>query len=124
VGPPPKDREGREHRTQRVSATVDAFWKQWGAKHGLTSTQSEGLATIQVEAAKHKLDNQERMTDREITQAAVRANNQQVNEEVRRKAQALLTPEQFAQFDAEKGAEWGSSYRKVREAAAKFAKAP
>ena len=122
--PLPKEREGLEHRKQRVSATVDAFWRLWGTKHGLTAAQSEGLAAIQVDAAKHKLDNQERMTEREMTQAAVRADNKVVNEDVRRKAQALLTPEQFAQFDADKGAEWGSSYRKVRDANAKMVATP
>jgi hypothetical protein len=115
VGPAPKEPEKREERKQRVSATIDAFWKEWGAKNGLSPSQIQQLSAIQVEAAKRKLDNQAKMADHLITQPEARADNQAANDEVRRKAQALLSPAQLVQFEADKGAEWGSSYRKVRE---------
>ena len=121
MGPAPKDPQKREERKQRVVTVVDAYWKEWGAKYGLIPSQTEALSSMQVDAAKRKLDNQAKLVDREITQAEARADNQAASEDVRRKAQALLTPEQFTQFEADKGAEWGSSYRKVREAHAKAA---
>lgn len=113
--PASKDPHRREEHKRKVSAAVEAYWKVWGAKHGLTPTQSDALAAMQVDAAKRRLDNRARLTEREITHEQVRTEGQVITEEVRRKARALLTPEQFAEFEAEKGAETGSSYRTVRE---------
>ena len=124
VGPAPKGREKRDERKKRVAATIEAYWREWGAKHGLTSPQTESLTSMQVDVAKRKLDNQGHMADREMTQPEVRAANQVMTDEVRKKAQALLTADQFSQFEAENGAEFGSSYRKVREAHAKAAPVP
>lgn len=115
VGQLPKDAAQREVRKERMVKTIDAFWKEWATKNGLSPTQTESLCAIEVEAAKRKLDNQARMADHEITQPQARVDNQAATDEVRRKAQGLLTPAQFAQFEADKGAEWGSSYRRVRE---------
>ncbi len=79
---------------------------------------------MQVDAAKRRLDNQARLADRTITQVDGKADNAAAVEEVRQKARALLTVEQFAQFEAEKGAELGSSYRRLREAWTKAAPPP
>ena len=121
VGPAPKEPEKREERQQRITATIDAHWKEWGAKNGLSEAQTEALSAMEVDAAKRKLDNQAKLMDHVQTQAATRADNEKTTEDVRQKARALLTPQQFTQFEADKGAEWGSSYRKVREAHAKGA---
>jgi hypothetical protein len=64
------------------------------------------------------------MTDHQLKQPEARADNQLATDEVRRKARELLTADQFAQFEADKGAEWGSSLRRIREAGAKAASAP
>jgi len=119
VGPLPKDRAQREAREKMVTAAVAAHWKAWGAKYGLNGRQTADLASLQSDAAKRRLDNQARMADGELTQPETRAANQEAAQDIRRKAQALLTAEQFTQFEADKGAEWGASYRKVREAEAK-----
>ncbi len=119
MGPVPKDAAQREERKQMVSNTVADHWKAWGAKHGLTARQTADLAALESDAAKRRLDNQAKLADGEITQPETRSRNQALAEEVRKKAQSLLPAEQLAQFEAEKGAEWGSSYRKVREADAK-----
>jgi hypothetical protein len=118
LGPVPKDPKERDARMQRVVTTITAYWKDWGAKYGLNQGQIDALASLQADAARRKVDNQARLIDQELTQAQSRADNQAVTEEVRRKAREMLTPQQFAQFEADKGAEYGSSYRKVREAAA------
>ncbi len=119
LGPVPQDEAQRAARKKLVAAAVTAHWNAWGAKHGLTERQAADLAALQADAAKRRLDNQARLTDREQTQPETRASNQAVGDEVRDKAKALLTADQFAQFEADKGAEWGSSYRKIREAEAK-----
>ncbi len=116
-----KDPQRNAERVRRVTTTVDAYWREWGARYGLNASQIDELSAAQAANAKRKLDNQMKMVSGEITQAAARADNQTATDELRRKAQTLLTAEQFAHFDAEKGAEWGSSYRMVREAAAKTA---
>jgi hypothetical protein len=110
-----KDPKKRAERQQHIEATIEEYWRAWSSKHNLTDAQAEGLVQIQLEASRRKLDNQLKLTNGEVTQPAARADNQAATEEVRRKAQALLSPEQFAVFNAEKGAEWGSSYRKLRE---------
>jgi hypothetical protein len=115
------DPKKRAERVEREAATITAYWKEWGTKHGLSTTQIDGLAALQVTALKRKSDNQSRMVDGDMTQPAARVDNRAAVDEVRRGAKALLTPEQFAEFEADKGAEWGSSYRKVREAHAKAA---
>lgn len=117
--PAPKEANKREERRQRLNGVIGAYWKEWGTKHGLSPAQIDGLTAMQLEAGKRKLDNQDKMTDGKISQPEARTDNAAAVEEVRRKAKALLTPEQFAQFEAEKGAEWGSSYRKLREMHAK-----
>ncbi len=124
VGPAPKGREKRDERKKRVAATIEAYWREWGAKHGLTTAQTESLTSMQVDVSQRKLDNQGHMADREMTQPEVRAANQVMTDEVRKKARALLTADQFSQFEAENGAEFGSSYRKVREAHAKATPLP
>jgi hypothetical protein len=118
LGPMPKDAAEREARKQTVSSAVSAHWKAWGAKHGLSEQQSAALSSLESEAAKQRLDNQASLADGTVTARQTRANNQAVGEDVRRKAQGILTAEQLAQFDADKGGEWGSSYRKIREAEA------
>jgi hypothetical protein len=114
-----KDPKKRAEREQRIEATIDAYWRGWGAKYGLTEDQVEQLSTMELEVARRKLDNQVKLVNGEATQPSIRADNQAAVDDVRRKAQAVLTPAQFAQFEADKGAEYGSSYRKVREASAK-----
>jgi hypothetical protein len=123
VGPIPKDDAQRAARKQMVSNAVAGHWKAWGAKHGLTERQTADLSSLQADAAKRRLDNQAQLSDHELTQPETRAANQAVAEDVRGKAKAILTAEQFAQFETDKGAEWGSSYRKVREAEAQEAAA-
>jgi hypothetical protein len=110
-----QDRQKSEERVLRVGATVDAYWKGWGANHGLTQSQIDALASLQVEAAKRRLDDAAKLASHEITRDQGKADIDEAVEDVRQKARDLLTAEQFAQFEADKGAEWGSSYRKVRE---------
>ena len=98
---------------------MTSHWKAWAAKHGLTEQQSEVLAGVEADAATRKLENQAKLVDGTMTQPETRADNQRVNESVRRRAKALLTPEQFLQFEADRGGDWGSSIRKIREAEAK-----
>jgi hypothetical protein len=118
-----KDPQRRAEQQERVEATIDEYWRVWGAKHGLSDAQIEKLSAIEVEASRRKLENQVKLVNGELSQPGTRAENRAATDEVRRRAQELLTPEQLAQFNADKGAEWGSSYRMIREAAARTANA-
>ena len=118
---PSSQPEAREAHRQEVVTAVGAHWRAWGSKHKLTEAQSEDLARIQTEAATRKLDNQIKLVDGTMNQSDTRRENQAVNDVVRRKAKALLNAEQFAQFEADKGVEWGSSYRRVQAADTKGA---
>jgi hypothetical protein len=119
VGPVPKDPKRQEERKKRISEYIGSYWKEWGAKHGLSTSQSEGLAQAQAEASLRRLDNQAKIADKTISQVQGKADNAAAAQEVRKKAQALLSPAQFGQFEDEKGAEWGSSFRRVHEMVAK-----
>jgi hypothetical protein len=102
-------------RQAQARSIVTEHWKKWGAEHGLTPKQTDQLASMQADASQHKLDNQAKMMEGTMRKGDVKADNASVTEDVRRKAKALLSNEQFAQFEADKGAEWGSSYRRVRD---------
>jgi hypothetical protein len=123
VEPAPARTENTEQHKKRVAATVEMYWRDWADRNHLDPKQTEALTALQMEASARRLDAQARQTSKEISQTASRAENVLVTEDVRRKARELLTPEQFAQFEADKGAETGSSYRAVRDALTKAAAA-
>jgi hypothetical protein len=119
----PTRTETPEQHKRRVAVAVEMYWRDWADHNGLDPKQTEALIALQVDASARRLDAQARATSKEISPTASRAQNVLVTEDVRRKARELLTPEQFARFETDKGAETGSSYRAVREALGKAAAA-
>jgi hypothetical protein len=115
--------ETPDQHKRRVAVTVEMYWRDWADRNSLEAKQTQALVALQVDASARRLDSQARMISKEITQTALRAENVLVTEDVRRKARELLTPDQFARFEADRGAETGSSYRAVRDALTKSATA-
>jgi hypothetical protein len=105
----------RAERRQKQAHVIETFWKRWGTEHGLSQHKIDELAAIESEATQRKLQNQEGLVDGLYSQKDTHDKNQAVTEDVRARAKALLSSEEFARFEADKGAEWGASYRHIRD---------
>ena len=117
LGPNPRrtPRAGRSGSGKVVSSTSTRYSrKDWGAKHGLTAARSpRSWPATQADAGEAPAgqpDQAHRPPDHPATGRAPTTRRLPRTSGARR-PRALMTPEQFTQFEADKGAEWGSSFK-------------